>query len=284
MEPARPGLAKGGGRLCQTHGLSSWCRCRSGPGTPIASPTDSPGSASCRSYRKEGGVGQSGPGAPSTRLVRPCWCSKAAHRWARQLFSCHASHHHHAPAHRARPSLWHSWRAQGTCDSQGSWGQRMTAQSPPQRQPSKGFSSRVGPGLVLCCCPILSGVPPFPEVRVSTSGWLAAQVWQQEGSRCPEEGPLCLLLSVDAGDAQEAVLSWAQTTFLVPEVLIPQEPSLTVVLQSMWVEAVCGRGRGTRPGCPHKASAAMVGRGVGGPRDSPLREATPEDVGTFSFW
>jgi len=109
----------------------------------------------------------------------------------------------------------------------------MTAQSPPQRQPSRGFSGWVGPGLVLCCCTILSGVPPSPEVRVSTSEWLVAQVWQQEGSRCPEEGPLCLLLSVDAGDAQEAVLSWAQTTFLVPEVLTPQELSPTVVLQSM---------------------------------------------------
>lgn len=67
--------------------------------------------------------------------------------------------------------------AQGTCDHQGSWGQRMTAQSPTPRQPSRGFSGGVGPGLVL----------PSPEVRVSTSGWLAARVWQQEGSRCPEE-------------------------------------------------------------------------------------------------
>lgn len=71
--------------------------------------------------------------------------------------------------------------AQGTCNRQGSLGQRMTAQSPTPphrpRQPSRGFSSRVGPGLVL----------PSPEVRVSTSGWLAARVWQQEGSRCPEE-------------------------------------------------------------------------------------------------
>lgn len=78
--------------------------------------------------------------------------------------------------------------------------------------------------------------------------------------------------------------SWAQTTFLVPEVLTPQEPRLTVVLQRAWVESVGGRGCGTRPGCPHKAPAAMLSQGASGPQDSPLREAPPEDVGTSPFW
>lgn len=42
--------------------------------------------------------------------------------------------------------------------------------------------------------------------------------------------------------------------------LSPPGPSLTVVLQSMWVEpvAVCSGGRGMRPGCPARP-AAMVG-------------------------
>lgn len=59
----------------------------------------------------------------------------------------------------------------------GQLGAEDDCTEPYLQQPSRGFSSRVGPGLVL----------PSPEVRVSTSGWLTARVWQQEGSRCPEE-------------------------------------------------------------------------------------------------
>ena len=126
----RPGRLSG--RAALTHGLSSWCRCRSGPGTPRASPAGSPGSASCRSCREEG-AGQSFQGS---RHPGQCWCpwgSTTAGLTALQLSTplvtvtftpstaCHLS-----------GALW---RAQGTCGSWGGQRQRMTMQRPPPERP-----------------------------------------------------------------------------------------------------------------------------------------------------
>lgn len=75
--------------------------------------------------------------------------------------------------------------------------------------------------------------------------------------------------------------SWAQTSFLDPEVLTPQEPSLTVVLQRVWVESVGGGGWDTRPGCPHKAPAAMLGWAQVAPGTHPSKNPHLRMLGTL---
>lgn len=173
--------------------------------------------------------------------------------------------------------------AQGTCDGQGSWGQRDDCTEPSPRQPSSFAAEWALAWSLSAAAPAaLSGVLSLlPKVRgAHQDGWRHRCVSRRGAGVLRVTS--CLLLSGCWGRPGSGPLM-GPFTFLVPEVLTPQEPSLTVVLQSMWVSQ-CAAGVSMRPGCPCKASAAMVGRGAGGSLGTHPQRSPTRDAGTFPFW
>lgn len=155
----------------------------------------------------------------------------------------------------------------------------MTAQSPPPRQPSR-VSSAAEWALAWspCGCTVSEWSPALPQgesehIRMAgdTGGG------SRRGAGVLSEDRACC--SLDAGDAQEAVPSHGPRPPSGPRGLNSGAKPHCGATEHGWSQ--CSRGPGMRPGCPCKASAAMVGRGVGGPRDSPLREAPPGMLGPF---